>query len=267
MGLWVSFVYWAERSERQVRMRALVRAPTESYAECLRLDSSRSIDAGKAIAQHAAYCRVLAECGVEVIPLPPEPDLPDACFVEDTAVIVGDVAVICRPGAAPRRRETSAVMEHLARTHHLRWVDRGFIDGGDILLQEYTAYVGLSGRSDALGASKLERILEPLNIGVKTVPVERFVHLKLGATPLGEGEIVQLRGAFLFGTFGGAEIVEVDEPEGANVLVVEGHAIVDAVATQTRAILEERGWTVHPVEFSEFSAGDAGPSCLCLLFE
>ena len=222
-------------------MRALVRPPTESYADCIRIDPGQQVDVGKALAQHEAYCGALQECGVEVISLPPEPELPDACFVEDTALLIGRVAVICRPGAAARRRETSAVMEYFARTHHLRWIDRGFLDGGDILFQDNMAYVGLSGRSDALGASKLERIVEPLNVGVKTVPVDRFVHLKSSASPLGAGKILQYRGAYLFGTFGGAEIVEVDEVEGANVLVLRDKVIVHSGAKQTRMILEELG--------------------------
>ncbi len=246
-------------------MRALVRPPTESYADCIRLDPAQGIDVGKALQQHKEYCRTLRECGVEVITLPPEPELPDACFVEDTALLVGKVAVICRPGAAPRRRETSAVMEYFAQTHHLRWIDRGFLDGGDLLYQDNMVYVGLSGRSDALGASKLERILEPLNVGVKTVPVVRFVHLKSTASPLGKSRVLQYRGAYLFGTFGGAEIIEVDEVEGANVLVVKDQAIVHAGAKQTRMIMEESGWKVHPVDLSEFFAGDGGPTCLSLL--
>ena len=60
----------------------------------------------KAAAQHAAYERALEDAGFEIVRLPELANDPDAVFVEDTALILGEHAVITRPGVASRADET-----------------------------------------------------------------------------------------------------------------------------------------------------------------
>jgi len=233
-------------------VRALVRPPSDAYARCLRTDASRAIDVAKARAQHAAYCEALRACGLEVVALAPEPDLPDACFVEDTAVVVGPRAVITRPGAPSRRGETASVERALAATHEIRRVERGLVDGGDVLVVGRVAYVGLSARTDETGARELGRALE---MEVRTVPVGRALHLKSIVTRL-----ARLAGALAIG--GG---IETDEPAGANVLDIGRYAVVSAAAPRTAERLRTLGVEVHVVDVGEFHAGDAGLTCLSVI--
>ena len=72
------------------------------------------IDLERAIAQHHEYEETLKSLGVEVLSLPEEPDLPDAVFVEDAAVVLDECAIITRPGADSRKPETESIARALA---------------------------------------------------------------------------------------------------------------------------------------------------------
>ncbi|MFP4548905.1 MAG: N(G),N(G)-dimethylarginine dimethylaminohydrolase, partial [Fidelibacterota bacterium] len=52
-----------------------------------------------AVQQHEKYCEVLENCGLTVTILDPDENFPDSTFVEDTAVLTSECAVIARPGA------------------------------------------------------------------------------------------------------------------------------------------------------------------------
>lgn len=235
-------------------MRAIVRPPSPAYARCLRRVPAQ-IDVGRALDQHAAYVEALRACGLEVTILPPEPDLPDACFVEDVAVIAGGVAILTRPGAPSRMAEVEGVGAALGNAHRM---ERGRLDGGDVIVMADAALVGLSDRTDAEGAAELSRRLD-----VRTMPVPAgWLHLKSGATPLGPRTILRRGGAFP-----GYEVVDTDEILGANVVAVARHVVISAAAPKTAELLRRRGFAVHAVDLSEFHKGDAMATCLSLITE
>jgi dimethylargininase len=205
----------------------------------------------------------LRACGLDVASLPPEPRRPDACFVEDTAVVLDGLTILTRPGAPARRPEVEAIAPHLPRS---RALDRGSLDGGDVLVAGRTIFVGLSERTDAAGAARLEDLAAPLFCEVRRVPVGRLLHLKTGVTPIGPRTLLQLRGAWPAATFAGFEVIETDEPLGANALAVDGHVLVSAAAPRTARLLAKRGLEVLVVDVGEFHAGDAGLTCLSLLW-
>lgn len=240
---------------------ALVRPPSDAYARCLRADPSIAVDAGRARRQHEGYREALSRFA-EVVVLPPEPELADACFVEDTAVVSGPVAALTRPGAESRRAEVASVRRALAARMECRPMERGFLDGGDVLVAGGTAFVGLSERTDREGAAELGRLLK---LEVRPVALGRWLHLKTAVTPLDSKTLLQARGAYPAGTFPGFEVLETDEVLGANVLAVGGDVLVSAAAPKTADLLAVLGRRVHVVDLSEFHAGDAGTTCLSLL--
>lgn len=255
----------ASREAGVQRPTALVRPPSRAYARCIRKDPSRPIDVGRAQAQHTEYCAALAWAGCAVAWLAPEADLPDACFVEDTAVVVGDLAVMTRPGAPAREPEVPSVRAFLATRLRVVDMDRGHLDGGDVLVAGKTAFVGLSGRTDEEGARCLAERLAEVGIAVRTVRVAGLLHLKTGATPLDDRRILAREGAFPSGTFEGYEVVETDELYGSTVLAIGGRAIVSTAAPRTARRLEVEGLHVRPVDVTEFHAGDAGVTCLSIV--
>lgn len=149
------------------------------------------IDLEAARAQHAAYEQCLRDLGCRVHRLPSDDTMPDAVFLEDTAVVVDEFAVLTRPGAASRRGEVAAVAEALEpfrATAEIR--EPGTLDGGDVLRLGHTIYVGLSARSNAEGITQLGRHLAPHGYRVEGVVTHDCLHLKTAVTEAAPGLLV-----------------------------------------------------------------------------
>ncbi len=126
-------------------------SPNIEHCELTHLDR-KPIDLEKARDQHKAYRKCLAERGCTVNHLPAEPDLPDSVFVEDTAIVFDELAIITRPGAVSRRPETTPVADVLKDFRHLEYITApGTIDGGDVLTVGNSVYIGLSKRTNQEG--------------------------------------------------------------------------------------------------------------------
>src|SRR5205814_8488171 len=132
------------------------------------------------------------EAGWETVEVPPAEECPDAVFVEDAAVVFGDVAVVTRPGAPARRPETDRVEETVAELGYTveRVHEPGTLDGGDVLKIAETSYVGVGGRTNEEGARQLRELLAPHGATVIEVPVRNVLHLKSAVTALPDGSIV-----------------------------------------------------------------------------
>src|SRR5262245_48462804 len=105
-------------------MIAFTREVSPSVDRCELTHLARvPIDLERARLQHRAYEDALRQAGCRVHRLPDEPDLPDAVFVSDTALVVDEVAVIARPGAESRRAETVTVADALGRHRLLRHME------------------------------------------------------------------------------------------------------------------------------------------------
>src|SRR3954447_8159946 len=88
---------------------ALVRRASSRMADGITTHIDRvPADAGLAARQHEAYVDAVAAADWAIREVPPADDLPDSAFVEDTVVMLGDLAVLTRPGATERREEVAA---------------------------------------------------------------------------------------------------------------------------------------------------------------
>ncbi|XP_020355092.1 N(G),N(G)-dimethylarginine dimethylaminohydrolase 1 [Oncorhynchus tshawytscha] len=171
---------------------AVIRAIPSSLAkEALRMNVS-DVDLEKAQREHEVYVGVLKQkLGLEVIELPADESLPDCVFVEDAAVVCGDTALITRPGAESRRKETAAIRQTLKELG-LNIVDmsdeNATLDGGDVLFTGREFFVGLSKRTNQRGAEILADAFK--DYAVSTVPVTDGLHLKSFCSMGGPGLIV-----------------------------------------------------------------------------
>jgi dimethylargininase len=227
------------------------------------------IDAALAARQHSEYEAALRELGCDVVRLPATAGHPDAVFIEDTAVVFDELAVVTRPGAASRRGETPAVAEALAAHRPVASLAApARLDGGDVLRVGRTVFVGRSGRTDAAGIAALGRILEPAGYDVREVRVTGCLHLKSAATFLSEDALLVNPRWIDPDELAGFRLLEVDpaEPRAANVLAIGDRAIVSATHPRTRARIEAEGLTTIVVDLSELELAEAGVTCGSLVF-
>jgi dimethylargininase len=250
-------------------MIAFTREVSPGIARCELTHLARTpIDPDRARAQHRAYEAALASLGCTVRRLPETPDLPDAVFVQDAALVFDEVAVIARPGAASRRAETATVAAALEPFRPLRFIEApGTLDGGDVVRLGRRVFVGQTARTDADGAGQLATILRPYGYVVTTVRPTDCLHLQTAVTPVAE-DVILVNPAWVDPmAFGDAEVIAVDpaEPFAANALRVGGALVCPDGFPRTRARLEARGLRVLPVDVSELAKAEAGVTCCCLL--
>ena len=229
-----------------------------------------SIDVDREAVQHGEYERALARLGAEVVRVPAAPAHADAVFVEDTAVVVQEMAIIARPGAASRRGETSAVAEVLRGFRPLAFIEGpGTLDGGDVLRLGTVLYVGLSGRTNMAGAAQLRAHLAPFGYEVRTAVPTGCLHLKTAVTAIGDDAVV-LNAAWIDpATFAHCEVVQVDprEPFAANAVRVHDALLVAEAFPRTRERLEARGARVEAVDASELAKAEGAVTCCSILLE
>ena len=228
------------------------------------------IDAALAQRQHAAYVSALGSLGCRLAWLPALPEHPDGVFVEDTAVIVPEITVITRPGAASRRNEVESVVTTLAaRARMARVREPGTLEGGDVLRVGRALYVGLSARSNADGVAQLAAALAPFDYSVQGVPMQGCLHLKSAVTWIAPDTILVNPQWVDPALFGAHNIVEVapSEPFGANTLTVNSVTLVSADYPQTQELLQAAGITTRTLEVSELHKAEAALTCMSLIFE
>jgi dimethylargininase len=230
----------------------------------------QEIDLAKANEQHGRYEALLAELGASVVSLPAEADYPDSVFVEDPAVVVEEVAIMTRMGAASRRGESESLARALASYRPLRWLrEPATLEGGDVMRIGRTLYVGVSHRTNRAGIEQLAAELGPLGYTVVPVTVRGALHLKTACCSLGEGAILTNREWLDLEPLSQFRIVDVAPGEGraANVLALGGSVIIAECFPRTAEILEKAGKQVRTVDVSELMKAEAGVTCSSLIFE
>lgn len=251
------------------RVIALTRAVPPTIVQCELTHLTREpIDFGRATSQHAEYEAALERLGCTIVHVAPAPDMPDSVFIEDTAVVVDELAVITRPGAESRRGETVGVAEALKVFRELALIEApGILDGGDVLRIEGRMWVGLSSRTNAEGVEQLARHLAPFGCLVKPVSVRECLHLKTAVTYAGNGAVIINPRWIDAEPFDGFEVIEVDpsEPFAANVLHLGATTLCAAAFPRTRERLEARGIATHAVDASELAKAEGGLTCCSLI--
>jgi len=250
---------------------ALTREISPAIDRCELTHLSRTpIDLVVARAQHEQYEQALRELGCTVQRLSSGDDQPDSVFIEDTAIVLGEVAVIAQPGAASRRSELAVVENELQRHRMVQWIDLpGTLDGGDVLRVGRRLFVGAGGRSNAEGIAQLRAIVAPFGYTVHPVPITGCLHLKSAAS-LVAGDLLLVNPAWLdLAPFGDLRTVHIDpsEPFAANALRIGERVIHAEEFRLTRELMERAGIAVRPVPASELAKAEGGVTCCSLVFD
>ena len=250
--------------------RAIVKRPCRNLARGLTEAGLGVPDHALALRQHDAYIEALIACGLQVTVLDAEEEYPDSVFIEDTAVLTPQCAVITRPGAPSRRGETGAV--RTAVSHFFDTIEEigpeGTLDGGDVMAAGHHLFIGLSRRTSAAGARGLAGILQPYGFSAATVPLQHVLHLKTGVVFLAN-DILVVAGEFVdrpeFRAFTRI-VVDPGEEYAANCLWINDRVLVADGYPRLRARIEAAGFPTIALDMSEFRKLDGGLSCLSLRF-
>jgi dimethylargininase len=252
-------------------MIAITRDVSPSLAGCeLSFVAREPIDAERAATQHEAYRHALESLGCRVVALPAQVHMPDAVFVEDVAIVLPEVAIMTRPGAASRRGEGASVGAALQAWRSLLRIDApGTLDGGDVLVVGGTVYVGHGARSNRYGIAQLRALLAAFGYQVVAVPTRECLHLKSAVTQVADGVLLVQPAWVEAGFFAGYRLIEVDpgEEHAANALRIGGSVIHPACFPRTRRRLEDAGIDVVPVDISELQKAEGAVTCCSLVFD
>jgi N-dimethylarginine dimethylaminohydrolase len=232
-------------------------------------------DSDRARLQWKRLYQSLVKLGVVMDLIDPVPGLPDLVFTANAGIVFHERFVPARFRFGVRQRESP---------HFERWAgSQGFTvislpekmnfeGAGDALFCGDTLFAGYRFRSDVRSHQWVGE-----QLGVPVLPLElvdpRFYHLDTCFCPLAPNLALYYPGAF--DEYGRsvledriAHLVEVSPEEAisfsCNAVVVGRSVILNQGAPKLAATLEELGFAVWPLDFSEFIKSGGSAKCLTL---
>ncbi|KAG0056784.1 N(G),N(G)-dimethylarginine dimethylaminohydrolase 1 [Gryganskiella cystojenkinii] len=285
--------------------RAYVRnlSPSFSAAALSSQDNSlKPIDMKLAHKQHDRYTEVIKQLVPEVQTVTASETLADCCFIEDTCVTAGNVAVITRPGHENRRGEVVQVKEELSKDPRMivyQMPEPCLLDGGDVLFTGTDFFVGLSKRTNQAGADFLSSVfndkhdISPVHtINLQVEASTATLHLKCVISALTndtlivsddvpgmyvQGEIERLVKEHYQRSNSGYEFIKVPDQISANILrFPDGKGgllgvVVQKGFPQSAEVLVKAAKQTSPdckvfeLDMSEFILADGALTCCSLL--
>ena len=266
-------------------MLVIVRPPGPAFHDAISTHPDRHlIDVSRVHAQHEAFCAALEDAGLPLLRLPEEPKLPDATFVSDTLVALAPIlpdrqpmVVVARPAVASRQPEVESVLRSaLARLPVGAAVvaveDPATLEGGDVVIFGDRIAIGLSARTNVLGARVLADAARTLGYRPFLCPVTNRLHLATAVTAVAPDTLIGTAAGFASLDAAGPDaappgeirrlLLPDEELPGANVLAIGGHAFLASGNPTAARLLRETGLEVHELELDEFALADGGPTCL-----
>ncbi|BCS89412.1 dimethylarginine dimethylaminohydrolase family protein [Pseudodesulfovibrio sediminis] len=249
--------------------RAITRKPGPEMVAGITSQNLGTPDFDLALKQHATYVQTLKVLGLEVTVLEAEPGYPDCCFVEDTAVVCEQVAVIAPLGAPTRQGEQESMEPVLAKFKPVEHVlPPALFEGGDVLQVGRKFYIGLTERTNQAGAEALGAAVAAHGYEWFAMQCGPSLHFKTDVNYIGENTL--LVSPFFENAPELAEytriVVDDDEAYARNCLHINGTTIVPAGFPKTLAKIEAAGIQTVVIEMSEYRKLDGGLTCLSLRF-
>jgi len=248
---------------------AVTRDVSPRFNECEITHIERTpIDISIARTQHRGYVDALKNIGCEVLELPAEADLPDSVFVEDTAFILPETAVITRPGADSRKPETESIIQALSpHINLIHLQEPATLDGGDVLVIGKKIFIGLSTRSNSEAIYQLNSMLGEFGYVVTGVQLHDCLHLKSAVTRVDDNTLLINKNWVDASHFDKYELIKVDpsEPHAANCLPIGNSIIFPTSFPKTRDALERRGYKIVSVDVDELAKAEGAVTCCSLI--
>ncbi|MFW9880708.1 MAG: dimethylarginine dimethylaminohydrolase family protein, partial [Candidatus Thorarchaeota archaeon] len=246
------------------------RDPSKNLQDGITSSNLGKPDYNQALIQHSSYIKALKKCGLNIIHLDANDKFPDSTFVEDTAVVNKNVAIITNLGATSRNGEELEIKKSLERIcDNIEYIKSpGTLEGGDVLKVENQYYIGLSKRTNKEGAKQLAGIIKKYGFSSLTVQLFNILHLKTGITYIGDNNLI-VSGEFIGNPiFNEYDLIKVDKDESyaANCIRVNDYVLIAKGFKKLKNSILNLGYKILEIDISEFRKMDGGISCLSIRF-
>ena len=239
--------------------KAIVRRPGKNFSDGITTSTLGKASYELALEQHAAYCEALKKSGVDVIVLEADERYPDGCFVEDTAIVTEEVAIISRPGDPKRLGEEESILQTISKLKKTERITApGSLDGGDILRVDKKFYIGITKRTNTEGANQLAKFLSKHGYTAIHVPIEDILHLKTGIAYLGDDNVIGIDELAGIAKRKKMIMFEPSEEYSANCLRVNDNLLIPKGFPKSKSQIVNLGYNIIELEMSEFRKMDGG---------
>lgn len=248
---------------------AIARTPARTFDRGITTTNLGAPNYDMVLEQHHAYMEALQSIGLTVIELDPLPDYPDAHFVEDTAVVTPEVAIITNPGAPSRQGEEKSIAGVLEQYRQIEHIQApGTLDGGDVLMLGKHFLIGISERTNQQGAEQIGDILEKYGNTHTTMPVDAGLHFKSSVNTVGNNTLLVTQDFVNHEALKAYDKITVDPKESyaANTLWINDHLLVPKGFPNTNTKLEVLRLPIVELDVSEMQKMDGGLTCLSIRF-
>ena len=250
--------------------QAIVRRPATTMVDGITSANIGPPDHQLALKQHQGYIEILENCGLKVTVLEEEPDFPDSVFVEDTAVLTPEFAVITNPKPETRSGEIHSMSKILREIYNQVYSVKspGTLEGGDVLQINDKFFIGLTDRTNTEGANQLINFVKKHGYSGYKVSVKNLLHLKTGVSYLGDNTLLVDECFAEIEEFQNFRkiLVPSGEAYAANAIRINDRVIIPEGFPVVSGLLGKTGFEVLQSPMSEFQKLDGGLSCLSLRF-
>jgi len=246
---------------------AIIRLPNKSIQNGL---SSQNLHPQYEVIaeEHSNYIKAINEAGLQIKLLESLEEYPDSIFVEDPALTYKSNVIILNPFDPSRNGEKNIIKNEIKHFFdNILFVEDGFVEGGDILNINNHFIIGLSHRTNKLGADNLSKILQSLGatVEIRKTP-DDILHFKSECSIIDDDTIlVSNKMAQLDYLKSHYHLIElpIGEEGAANALRINDKLLLPDGFIKAEEILSNK-YNIIKVKVDEIAKVDAGLSCMSL---
>ena len=218
--------------------------------------------------EHSNYIKAIKEAGLQIKLLESLEEYPDSIFVEDPALIYKTNVIILNPFDPSRNGEKNIIKNEIKHFFdNILFVEEGYVEGGDILNINNHFIIGLSHRTNKLGANNLSKILQSLGATVEICKTpDDILHFKSECSIIDDDTIlVSNKMAQLDYLKSHYHLIElpIGEEGAANALRINDKLLLPDGFVKAEEMLSKK-YNIIKVKVDEIAKVDAGLSCMSL---
>ncbi|PKG24879.1 dimethylarginine dimethylaminohydrolase family protein [Niallia nealsonii] len=223
--------------------------------------------------QHDIFVETLKKNDIEVILLPPDEIYPEQVFTRDIGFTLGKHVFVSEMAHDVRKGEENSFLKWLNEVQITYTNLKGDkIEGGDVLIDRNTIYVGLSNRTNKHAIKDLQELMPTYEV-IDIPFTDTFLHLDCVFNILSptealiyQGEIDKKKGKYLAERYSFIEVSKEEQATmGTNVLSIGDKKIISLPINKgVNKALEKRGYTVIEVDISEIIKSGGAFRCCTL---